>query len=392
MQITSEGVKIGHPDMVADAITANIIAEILDEEKKAGMNIHTMPHCGLEVFLGKGFCIVGGEVATRIYVNIENSVRQTVLSIGYNDATVGLNGNSMGVLNTIIPQSPDINIGTRANLGKYKEIGAGDQGIMYGFAVDETLELLPLPYVLVNRMMRTFESSRNPLFAPDGKGQITVDYDKNGKPVRVAKVLMSNPIDYRHIAGQQKEDIEVIAKEKAFGSLGEWVDEKTEFMFNPTGEWQAVNSCSAADSGVTGRKLVCQFYGAYPGAQLGGGAVVNKSPEKVDCSAAFGSRYAAKNLVAAGLANKCSIQLAYAIGIARPISVYINTFGTGVMSDSKLGKIVEKVFDFTPMGMIERFDLLSGDIYRKIPTTLFMNDYPWEKTDMAGKLKKEAGV
>jgi S-adenosylmethionine synthetase len=203
---------------------------------------------------------------------------------------------------------------------------------------------------------------------------------------------MSNPIDYRHIAGQQKEDIEVIAKEKAFGSLGEWVDEKTEFMFNPTGEWQAVNSCSAADSGVTGRKLVCQFYGAYPGAQLGGGAVVNKSPEKVDCSAAFGSRYAAKNLVAAGLANKCSIQLAYAIGIARPISVYINTFGTGVMSDSKLGKIVEKVFDFTPMGMIERFDLLSGDIYRKIPTTLFMNDYPWEKTDMAGKLKKEAGV
>jgi S-adenosylmethionine synthetase len=378
--------------MVADAITANIIAEILDEEKKAGMNIHTMPHCGLEVFLGKGFCIVGGEVATRIYVNIENSVRQTVLSIGYNDATVGLNGNSMGVLNTIIPQSPDINIGTRANLGKYKEIGAGDQGIMYGFAVDETPELLPLPYVLVNRMMRTFESSRNPLFAPDGKGQITVDYDKNGKPVRVAKVLMSNPIDYRHIAGQQKEDIEVIAKEKAFGSLGEWVDEKTEFMFNPTGEWQAVNSCSAADSGVTGRKLVCQFYGAYPGAQLGGGAVVNKSPEKVDCSAAFGSRYAAKNLVAAGLANKCSIQLAYAIGIARPISVYINTFGTGVMSDSKLGKIVEKVFDFTPMGMIERFDLLSGDIYRKIPTTLFMNDYPWEKTDMAGKLKKEAGV
>jgi S-adenosylmethionine synthetase len=392
MQITSEGVKIGHPDMVADAITANIIAEILDEEKKAGMNIHTMPHCGLEVFLGKGFCIVGGEVATRIYVNIENSVRQTVLSIGYNDATVGLNGNSMGVLNTIIPQSPDINIGTRANLGKHKEIGAGDQGIMYGFAVDETSELLPLPYVLVNRMMRTFESSRNPLFAPDGKGQITVDYDKNGKPVRVAKVLMSNPIDYRHIAGQQKEDIEVIAKEKAFGSLGEWVDEKTEFMFNPTGEWQAVNSCSAADSGVTGRKLVCQFYGAYPGAQLGGGAVVNKTPEKVDCSAAFGSRYAAKNLVAAGLANKCSIQLAYAIGIARPISVYINTFGTGVMSDSKLGKIVEKVFDFTPMGMIERFDLLSGDIYRKIPTTLFMNDYPWEKTDMAGKLKKEAGV
>ena len=392
MQITSEGVKVGHPDIVADSIAANVIAEILDEEKKIGMDINTMPHCGLEVFLGKGFCIVGGEVATRVYVDIENSVRQTVLGLGYNDSAVGLNGNSMGIFNTIIPQSADINIGTRANLGKYKEIGAGDQGIMYGFAIDETPELLPLPYVLVNRMMRTFEGSRNPIFAPDGKGQVTVDYDKNGKPVRVAKVLMSNPVDYRHIAGQQKEDIEVIAREKAFGSLGEWVDEKTEFMFNPTGEWQAVNSCSAADSGVTGRKLVCQFYGAYPGAQLGGGAVVNKSPEKVDCSASFGSRYAAKNIVAAGLAIKCSIQLAYAIGVARPMSVYINTFGTGIMSDSKLGKLVEKVFDFTPGGMIERFGLLSGDLYRRIPTTLFMDDYPWEKTDMVGKLKKEAGI
>jgi len=294
MQITSEGVKIGHPDIVADSIAANVIAEILDEEKKIGMDINTMPHCGLEVFLGKGFCIVGGEVATRIYIDIENSVRQTVLALGYNDSAVGLNGNSMGIFNAIIPQSADINIGTRADLGKYKEIGAGDQGIMYGFAINETPELLPLPYVLVNRMMRTFEGARSPLFAPDGKGQVTVDYDDDGKPVRVAKVLMSNAIDYRHIAGHGRDEIEEMAKEKAFDCLGKWVDKDTEFLFNPTGEWQAVNSCSAADSGVTGRKLVCQFYGAYPGAQLGGGAVVNKSPEKVDCSASFGSRYAAK--------------------------------------------------------------------------------------------------
>ena len=392
MQITSEGVKVGHPDIVADSIAANDIAEILDEEKKIGMDINTMPHCGLEVFLGKGFCIVGGEVATRIYIDIENSVRQTVLALGYNDSAVGLNGNSMGIFNTIIPQSADINIGTRADLGKYKEIGAGDQGIMYGFAIDETPELLPLPYVLVNRMMRTFEGARSPLFAPDGKGQVTVDYDDDGKPVRVAKVLMSNAIDYRHIAGHGRDEIEEMAKEKAFDCLGKWVDKDTEFLFNPTGEWQAVNSCSAADSGVTGRKLVCQFYGAYPGAQLGGGAVVNKSPEKVDCSASFGSRYAAKNIVASGLATKCSIQLAYAIGVARPMSIYINTFGTGVMPDKELGKIVEAVFDFTPGGMIERFELLTGDIYRKIPTTLFMDDYPWEKTDMVEDLKKEAGI
>ena len=392
MQITSEGVKVGHPDIVADSIAANIIAEIMDGEKKIGMDINTMPHCGLEVFLGKGFCVVGGEVATRIYIDIENVVRQTVLALGYNDSAVGLNGNSMGIFNTIIPQSADINIGTRADLGKYKEIGAGDQGIMYGFAIDETPELLPLPYVLVNRMMRKFEGSRNPIFAPDGKGQVTVDYNDDGKPVRVAKVLMSNPVDYRHIAGHGRDEIEEMAKEKAFACLGKWADKDTEFLFNPTGEWQAVNSCSAADSGVTGRKLVCQFYGAYPGAQLGGGAVVNKSPEKVDCSASFGSRYAAKNIVAAGLATKCSIQLAYAIGVAQPMSVYINTFGTGVMPDKELGKVVEKVFDFTPRGMIERFELLSGDIYRKITTTLFMDDYPWEKTDMVGKLKKEAGI
>jgi len=388
VQITSEGVKIGHPDIVADTIAANIIARILDEEKKMGMDINTMPHCGLEVFLGKGFCIVGGEVATRIYVDIEKSLRQTVLSLGYNDAAVGLNGHSMGVFNAIIPQSPNINIGTRADLGKYKEIGAGDQGIMYGFACDETPELLPLTYVLVNKMMRAFETCENPIFAPDGKGQVTVDYDKNGRPRTVTKVLMSNAIDYRHVA--ESEEIEETAKKMAFDCLEEWVNGKTEFLFNPTGEWQAVHSCSAADSGVTGRTLVCQLYGGYPGAQLGGGSVVNKSPEKVDCSAVFGARYAAKNIVASGLAAKCSVQLAYAIGVAKPMSIYVNTFNTGKIPDEELSIIVEKLFDFTPKGMIERFDLLNGDIYRKIPKTLFMDDYAWEKTDMAGKLSQEA--
>jgi S-adenosylmethionine synthetase len=387
MLITSEAVKAGHPDVVADIIAANIIAKILDGEQKEGVDIDTMPHCGIEVFLGKGFCIVGGEVATRIYVDIERTVRESVLSLGYNDAAVGLNGHSMGVFNTIIPQSPNINIGTRANLGKYKEIGAGDQGIMYGFACDETPELLPLPYVLVNRLMKTFENCGNSTFAPDGKGQVTVEYSKEGGPVKLKKVLMSNAIDYRYVTADN--ETEETAKKIAFDCLEEWVDVETEFLFNPTGEWQAVHSCSAADSGLTGRKLVCQLYGAYPGAQLGGGSVVNKSPEKVDCSAVFGSRYAAKNIVAAGLAGKCSVQLAYAIGIARPMSVYVNTFGTGVVEDEKLAEVVEEVFDFTPMGMIERFDLLNGDTYRKISRTLFMDDYNWEKTDMVEILKKE---
>jgi len=392
MQITSESVKVGHPDIVADSIAANIIAAILDEENKIGLTVDNMPHCGIEVFLGKGLCIVGGEVATRIYVDIERCVRDTVLKLGYCDYELGLNGNSMGILNTIIPQSPDINIGTRADLGKYKEIGAGDQGIIYGFACDETPELLPLPYVLATKMMRVFEEAKNPVFAPDGKGQITVEYNDEGKPVRVATVLMSNAIDYRHVPEGFRNSIEPLAKQMAMNCFREWVDEQTDFLFNPTGEWQSVNSCSAADSGVTGRKLVVQLYGGYPGAQLGGGSIVNKTPEKVDCSAALGARYVAKNIVAAGLAGKCSIQLSYAIGIARPISIYVHTFGTGVISDNKIGTIVREYFDLSPRGMIERFNLLDGEKYRKLPKTLFLDDYPWEKTDMVDSLKKAADI
>lgn len=389
MQITSEGVKVGHPDIVSDSIASNIIARILEEENKIGMDINCMPHCGIEVFLGKGLCVVGGEVSTRIYIDIEKTVRQTVLSIGYKDCALGLNGDSMGIFNAIIPQSPDINIGTRADLGKHKEIGAGDQGIIYGFACDETPELLPLTYVLVNRMMRAFENCGNPIFAPDGKGQVTVDYDENWRPKRVTTVLMSNAIDYRQVPDKFRSSIEDQARQIAFDCLNEWVDTKTKFIFNPTGEWNAINSCSAADSGVTGRKLVVQLYGGYPGAQLGGGAIVNKTPEKVDCSAAFGARYVAKNIVAAALATKCSVQLAYAIGIAQPISIYVNTFGTGKITDEKIAAAVNKVFDLTPKGMIEKFDLLKGDIYKKLPKTLFMDmNYLWEKTDKVDELKK----
>jgi S-adenosylmethionine synthetase len=295
----------------------------------------------------------------------------------------------MGILNAIIPQSPDINIGTRADLGKHKEIGAGDQGIIYGFACDETPELLPLTYVLVNRMMRAFENCGNPIFAPDGKGQVTVDYDAEWRPKRVTTVLMSNAIDYRQVPDKFRSSVEEQARQIAFDCLSDWIDNKTKFIFNPTGEWNAINSCSAADSGVTGRKLVVQLYGGYPGAQLGGGSIVNKTPEKVDCSAAFGARYVAKNIVASGLAKKCSVQLAYAIGIAQPISIYVNTFGTGVIPDEKIAGVVNQIFDLTPKGMIEKFDLLKGDIYKKIPKTLFLDtNYLWEKTDKIGALKK----
>lgn len=392
MLITSESVKVGHPDIVCDSIAANIIASILDEEHKIGVTVDTMPHCGIEIFLGKGLCIVGGEVATRIYVDVEKIVRDTVVGIGYTDYHLGLNGNSMGILNTIIEQSPDINIGTRADLGKYKEIGAGDQGIIYGFACDETPEFLPLPYVLATRMMRAFENCGNPIFAPDGKGQITVEYDEKAIPKRVATVLMSNAIDYRQVPDNAKAGVEPQAKRIAVECLRGWVDERTEFLFNPTGEWQAINSCSAADSGVTGRKLVVQLYGGYPGAQIGGGSIVNKSPEKVDCSAVLGARYVAKNIVASGLAKKCAIQVAYAIGIARPISVYVNSFGTGIVSDDKINMLIKEYFDLSPRGMIEKFGLLDGNIYRRLPKTFFLDDYSWEKTDMVEALRQAASV
>lgn len=392
MLITSESVKVGHPDIVCDSIAANIIASILDEEHKIGLTVDNMPHCGIEIFLGKGLCIVGGEVATRIYVDVEKIVRDTVVSIGYTDYYLGLNGNSMGILNTIIEQSADINIGTRADLGKYKEIGAGDQGIIYGFACDETPEFLPLPYVLATRMMRAFENCGNPIFAPDGKGQITVEYDNKAVPKRVATVLMSNAVDYRQVRDNARAGVEPQAKRIATDCLKAWVDERTEFLFNPTGEWQAINSCSAADSGVTGRKLVVQLYGGYPGAQIGGGSIVNKSPEKVDCSAVLGARYVAKNIVAAGIAKKCAIQVAYAIGIARPISVYVNSFGTGVISDDKINMLIKEYFDLSPRGMIEKFGLLDGNIYRKLPRTFFLDDYAWEKTDMVEALRQAASV
>ncbi len=390
MRITSESVKIGHPDMVADFIAANIIAEIIQAELKLGMTIDNMPHCGVEVFLGKGLCVVGGEISTQAHVDVDRCVRESVLSLGYDDPLLGLDGNSMGIMNAIIPQSCDINMGTRAETSVCQEIGAGDQGIIYGFACNETPELLPLPYVLASRMMRAFEKAKDAFFAPDGKGQVTVEYNVDGTPQRVAKVLMSNAIDYRKVARDARVSITEQAKDIAMASLGSWVDDKTEFFFNPTGEWQSINSCSAADSGITGRKLVVQFYGGYPGAQLGGGAVVNKSPEKVDCSAAFGARHVAKNIVAAGLATKCSVQLSYAIGIAKPFSTYVSTFGTGSVSDERIAAIVEELFDLTPRGMMEGFDLLNPAIYRKLPRTLFLDDYPWEKTDMVEKLKAAA--
>lgn len=378
---TSESVSEGHPDKICDQISDAVLDACLEKDR------HSRVAC--ECYATTGLVLVGGEISTRTYVDIQEIARSVVKQIGYDNPEYGLDWASMAVLNAIHNQSPDIAQGVDGHgLKEYEgKQGAGDQGMMFGFACDETPELLPLPYVLVTRMMRAFESCGNPIFAPDGKGQVTVEYE-DGVPKRVPTVLMSNAIDYRKVPDSSRNSIEGTAREIAWECLNGWVDKDTQFLFNPTGEWQAVNSCSAADSGVTGRKLVVQLYGGYPGAQLGGGAVVNKSPEKVDCTAAFGVRHVAKNIVAAGLAKKCSVQLAYAIGMAHPLSIYVNTFGTGQASDERIAKAVNDVFDLTPRGMIEKFDMLRGIIYRKIPKTLFLDDYPWEKTDMVDALKK----
>jgi len=385
MIITSEGVKVGHPDLVADAIAANLIADVLESETKKGMTIHTMPHCGIEVYLGKEYCLVGGESSVPISSKVlETSVRKTVTDLGYTDKFLGLNGNTMKISNKIINQSPDINMGTRADQGQHKEIGAGDQGIFFGFACSDTEERLPLPYYLVSKMMREFEDPKyNKIFAPDGKGQLALEYkneETKDKP-KITKVLMSNAINYQ--CDFEKDLLENIAKNIAFKVLGEHISPNTEFLFNPTGNWDSKNSCSAADSGITGRKLVVQLYGGFPGAQLGGGAIVNKTPEKVDCSGTLAARYVAKNIVFAGLARACSVQLSYAIGIAEPFSIAINTFGTSEFSEAYIIDAVRRGINLTPEGIIKKFDLLNPDIYRRLTKTLFMDQsYPWEQCDV----------
>jgi S-adenosylmethionine synthetase len=392
MQISSESIKVGHPDIVADVIAANVIAEILDEEKKLGLTLENMPHCGIEVFLGKGICLVGGEVRTRCFVDIDQIARKSVLDIGYNHAAVGLNGHLMGVLNAIIPQSDDINQGTSCTLNKDHEIGAGDQGIMYGFACNETPELLPLPYVLVSKMMRAFEDCGDPIFAPDGKGQVSVEYDGSGRPVRLAKVLMSNAVDYRFVQGS-RDEVRERARQIAYACLGDCVDSKTEFLFNPTGEWQAINSCSAADSGGDGsqtRGPVLRRLSRRPAGRRRGWSTNHRKrstvpplSEPVTWPRISSPPDSRPNVPSSWL---------YAIGIARPFSVYVNTYGTGVVPDERLEAIIsnEDLFDLTPAGMIQGFDLLNGDIYRRIPKTFFMDDYLWEKTDKVEQLKKAA--
>lgn len=387
--ITSEATRAQHPDLTTNHIVNSILSNMFEQDKN-------QPHAGLEALLYRGGIVIGGEMKTSAYIDIPEVVRQAVLELGYNSNDLGLDGNTMAVANVINKQSPDIDCGvvsaleTRGTNGD-QEIGAGDQGIMLGFAIDETEQLLPLPIVIAQGLMNELDKYREVNFLGlDGKGQVTIAYDEEtDKPLYVDTIVISNC----HRPGSTVEEIRAFINDyiipPVLRKYGFDIESVKHIYINPTGAWNSIYSCSAADCGVVGRKLAVSSYGAYPGSGIGGGAFDGKDPSKTDFSGMVAARWVAKNIVAAKLAKKCSVTIGYAIGIAKPVSVYVDTFGTGKFSDSKLAEAVNKVFLLTPKGIIEALDLYNPTIYKHLTTRgLFdqADDFKWEKTDKVEEL------
>ena len=385
MLFTSESVTEGHPDKVCDQISDAVLDAILKEDPDA--------HVACEVTATTGLIHVMGEITTSCYVDIDGIAREVINSIGYNRPECGFNGNTCAVISSIDSQSPDIAMGVN-NSAEFREgdnddldrIGAGDQGIMFGYACNETPELMPLPISLAHKLAKKLAAVRKsgelPYLRPDGKTQVTVEYD-DGKPVRIDTVLIST----QH---SENAEIETIRNDLVRCVINtviphELMDENTRILVNPTGRFVAGGP--AADTGLTGRKIIVDTYGGY--SRHGGGAFSGKDPTKVDRSAAYAARYVAKNIVAAGLADKCEIQLSYAIGVARPVSVMVDSFGTGKIADSRLAEIVLNLFDLRPAAIIRKFDL-KKPIYRQLAAygQIGRSDLGvgWEKTDMVDQL------
>ncbi len=379
---TSESVTEGHPDKMCDQISDAILDAIYKEDPQARVAVETL--------VKTGFALVAGEVTTSTYVDIKKVVRDTILDIGYDKPDFGFDGSTCGVLVAIDEQSPDISQGVSEGEGLHQEQGAGDQGLMFGYATNETPELMPLPIVLAHKLTKRLASARKRgevwYLRPDGKSQVTIEYEA-GKPKRVDTVVISTQhhpdVDLETI---RKDMIEKIIKP----ICQEWIDDNTKYFINPTGKF--VVGGPVGDAGVTGRKIIVDTYGGH--GSHGGGAFSGKDPSKVDRSASYMCRYIAKNIVAAGLAEKCEIQLAYAIGVAKPVSVLVTTFGTGKVSEEKLSELVEENFDLTPKGIIEGLNL-RRPIYRQTAAYGHFGredpDFTWEKTDKAETLKEEAG-
>ncbi|MET0389680.1 MAG: methionine adenosyltransferase [Polyangiales bacterium] len=376
---TSESVSEGHPDKICDAISDSVLDACLSVDKRSRVACETL--------VKTGFVVVAGEITTSAQFDYSKLVREAIREIGYTDSSMGFDADTCAVLTAVEQQSPDISQGVTQGEGLFKEQGAGDQGLMFGFAIDETPELMPLPIQLAHKLVKQQATLRKngklAWLRPDAKSQVTVEYDGDGRPARIDAIVLST----QHEDGIKHKQINEAVIESIIKPVlpAKLLDKKTKFLVNPTGRF--VVGGPYGDAGLTGRKIIVDSYGGM--GRHGGGAFSGKDPSKVDRSACYFARYVAKNIVAAKLARKAEVQVAYAIGVAKPVGVYVTTFGTGAVEDDKIAKVVSELFDFRPAALIETLDLLRP-IYKKTAAYGHFGrtekSFTWEATDRAAEL------